>query len=145
MNYAEARQLKGEAGWHFTVRNDDRIWAHQCCCTMVPATMDDVARTQDIYHGTLKVGDLVLGPPHEPHATKEEAEECFHQWRLRQKIRLDGGYGNWESCEVCGEPTKKGAAQPDIGGARHVALCDKHLNEESVRSLMKRVTECIYS
>jgi hypothetical protein len=102
MNYAEARQLSSGNGWHFTVKNDDRIWTHECCRTTVPATEKDVADTEWIYHGKLKVGDPISGPPHKPHGTRAEAGQCYHDWRMR-KIREsvefdDAVFGSWQGC-----------------------------------------------
>ncbi len=96
MNYAQARQNLEKTGWHFTVRNDNRIWAHECCCTKIPATEEDIKELDWIH-----VGDLILGPAHEYHETKEEAEACLNNWRRDpERVSLDGQYYHWAGCEA---------------------------------------------
>lgn len=152
MNYAEARQLADGSGWHFTVRNDDRIWAASCCRTQIPATAEDVAASDWIYHGSLKVGDLIDGLPHEPHPTREAAERCFNEWRRLQPIELvDDLYPRWHDCEgddwgePCGEPTKGGAWHHDYAHKREYALCPEHRTVDCVLSLIVDVTSVTHS
>jgi hypothetical protein len=52
MNYYEARQTNDKTGWHYTCRNDDRIWPVGYCAE------------------------------HDPHPTAEEAVQCFHRYLL---------------------------------------------------------------
>lgn len=143
MNYAEARRLEDGTGWHFTVRNDDRIWPHACCRTDgPPATEEDVEK-----YG-YQLGEPTLGPPHAPHASKEEAEQCFHEWRLRQAAEWkESTWSNWQGCEICDAPTKKAARFRDLGGSTYVSLCDEHRTMEHVRAYVEehRTTSGIYS
>jgi hypothetical protein len=111
----------------------------------VPATAEDVARLDWIYHGQLSVGDLILGPAHEPHATKEEAEACFNAWRRAQPVALDHEWDNWLACLVCGAPTKKAARIRDVAGPSYYELCDEHLTEEHARSLITDIASAVYS
>lgn len=163
MNYAEACKLSDGSGWHWTIQNDDRIWTHSCCRTQVPATEKDVADTDWIYHGRLKVGDRIDGPPHEPHATKEEAEECYHQWRLREAERTlefdDAVFGDWQGCQAilgvpseddervyrCDTPTKGGARYRDDHYPEVLALCSDHRDPDRVLGQIGRVTKSAYS
>jgi hypothetical protein len=96
VNYAEARQIEGGGGWHFTVRNDDRIWTHECCRDPgPPATPEDVERFG------YRLGDPTLGKAHTPHATREEAEQCLHDWRVRQaQAWEESDWSNWQGCEA---------------------------------------------
>ena len=162
MNYMEARKLSDGSGWHMTIRNDDRIWTHSCCRTQVPATEEDVARNEWIYHGSQKVGDLIDGPPHEPHATREEAEDCYHRWRLREieeSLEFDDAvFGDWQGCEAqiqitdrpvgltkCDKPTKGGARYRDDRHPEVLALCPDHRDPEIVLGQIGRVTASTYS
>lgn len=52
MNYYAARPRADGSGFHYTVRNDDRIWAVGYCAE------------------------------HPPHATAEGAQECFRRYLL---------------------------------------------------------------
>jgi hypothetical protein len=163
MNYAEARKREDGSGWHFTVRNDDRIWPHECCRTPgPPATEEEQQRFG------FKPGELTLGEAHAPHATREEAEECFHQWRMRQPIQyVEGLFGDWSGCQApaelterdeatveylrsgngprCDAPTKGGARVRDIGGPDFFTLCQEHRQDEIVRELQGRTTSSMYS
>lgn len=163
MNYQEARKLSDGSGWHMTIRNDDDIWTHTCCRTKVPATAEDVARLDWIYHGRLKVGDPIDGPAHEPHATREEAEECYHQWRLREAEKTlewdDAVFADWQGCQAliqldtkargdltrCDKPTKGGARYRDDHHPEVLALCPDHRDPEHVLGQIGRVTSSMYS
>lgn len=118
MNYAEARARDDGSGWHFTVRNDDRIWP---------------------------VADCVN---HEPHATREEAEACFNAWRRDPAgVRLNAHQlGDWTGCVVCDKPTKSEATHQDIarsyGG---VPFCEEHMTVENVLARIEDITQVIYS
>lgn len=145
MNYAEARRLSDGSGWHFTVRNDSNIWTHQCCCGEgPPATEEDV-----IKYG-YRLGEPTLGPPHAPHATKEEADACCEAWQMRQADAWqESNFGDWGGCEYegCDNPTKHGANWRGLGGRVYVRLCDEHLNDDGVQSCAIRflTTMAIYS
>ena len=135
MNYAQARKLEDGSGWRFTVRNDDDIWTHECCRDPGPPA------TEESMYGYLP-GELTLGEPHAPHATKEEAEDCYNRWRRNpDHIRLDGGFGGWTGCEICDAPTKKAA----VIRSKYVALCEEHLTIEIALSTIKDITSVIYS
>ncbi len=150
-----------------TVRNDDRVWAHSCCRTRVPATEKDVAETEWIYHGSLKVGDLIDGPPHEPHATRKEAEDCFHEWRIAQikeSVEFeDVVFTDWQGCRAvlgspdfegdedsgtrsfCDVPTKGGARYRDDRSPEVLALCTDHRDVAHVLAQAGRYTASTYS
>lgn len=167
MNYAGARSLQDGAGWHYTVQNDGRTWAHVCCRDTRPATEEDV---KEWPYGDLKVGDPLPGEPHAPHATKEEAEECYHEWRLRRVRETmefgDDVFSSWEGCRavvggaadfegddpdrertmsLCDAPTKGGARYRDDPWPDQVPLCEEHRSPEIVLSLVRRVSSQSYS
>lgn len=141
MNYAEARQLDDKSGWHFTVKNDNRVWAYHCCREPgSPATGQDVA-----LYG-YELGEPTTGKPHAPHPTKEEAEACFNKWRRNpDHVSLDSSFRDWTGCTICDAPTKKAARVKDIGGSTHVALCDEHLTIELAISTIRDITSATYS
>jgi len=102
MNYYEARRLKDGSGWHFTCQNDGRVWP--------------VGNCQE----------------HGPHATAEEARECFTAF-LFEEIEEES-YGDWTGCEVCSEPTKRGlTARRPLGDG--YPLCDEHRTPEELKRL----------
>lgn len=71
MNYDQPRQLKA-GGWHYTSRNDDRIWPVGYCGS------------------------------HEPHETEDEARRCYRDFELNERLGLDGTLSNWNPCEYPG-------------------------------------------
>lgn len=147
MNYAEARKLEDGSGWHFTVRNDDRIWTHECCREEVVAGLDDVERYRELGL-TLTTEDRIPGPPHAPHATREEAEACFNAWRRDPEgVKLNAHMlADWTGCVVCDAPTKSLATHNDIGRSYvGTALCDEHMTVENVLAQIKDITQVIYS
>lgn len=171
MNYAAARELEDKSGWHFTTMNDGVTRPAQCCCARVPATAEDVARLDWIYHGSLKVGDPILGPAHPPHATQEEAEACYRDWVVASlglgRVAGDEGeprlFSSWQGCEavvgwdephslgespcplVCNQPTRKAAWYRDVVGQEPIALCDPHYTLEVARTLVRHASQVTYS
>lgn len=65
---------------------------------------------------------------HEPHATEQEARECYAQYR-RDNVLLDVKLGSWSDCAVCGGPTKS-AATIRYDGFHLAPLCEEHLTFE---------------
>jgi hypothetical protein len=90
MNHYDARQKRGPdgevVGWHYTCRNDGRIWA---------------------------VGDC---RDHGPHATQLEAYECYTAYLLRERLRLDHvDISTQHKCTECGTWTSCFASVDDSG------------------------------
>lgn len=119
MNYYQPRQVIGEdgepGGWRYTCRNDNRIWA---------------------------VGDCAH---HDPHATKEEAYECYTAYLLANEVRLDSyEEGVKRKCvapDGCEEWTEH-RAMLDC----HIwPLCDSHRTPETVAVLFGTVGDSISS
>lgn len=146
MNYAEARELTGGRGWHFTVKNDDRIWTHQCCRRMRPATAADIEDYRDMGFDLLP-GELVPDGPHPPHATRAEAEACFNEWRRApERFVIEREVlGDWTGCRICDHPTKSVVCHRDAGGPHLIALCLAHLSIEIAASTVTDATRVAYS
>lgn len=108
MNYYQARQRKDGSGWHFTgfnkrPRPDGEFWPIGYCAE------------------------------HEPHSTREEAEECFSRYLL-DGIQEES-YGDWTACKVCDAPTKKGlTTRPPHGDG--FPFCDEHRDRETFKTLV---------
>lgn len=126
MNYAEARQRTDKSGWAFTIRNDDDVWTAPCCRTDV--------EDEDGYRA-------------HKHATKEEAEACFNEWRRDpSKVELNAyQLVDWTGCDVCDAPTKSGAAHQDLGARGDIHLCPEHMTVENVLAQIEDSTRVIYS
>jgi hypothetical protein len=145
MNYYQARQRKVDNRWDYSCRNDDRIWPVGYCAKyrdpeemasdLVPILMwrkDEIERiraTKDKYHT-------------DGHATAEEACECYRQYLLDHKLRLDGeSKDTWHKCLVCETLTNHFA---EIEMQVYV-LCDKYRTREEVEKLFGPVGESISS
>lgn len=122
MNYAEPRQigagpLKGK--WHWTVKNDDRIWAAGYCSM------------------------LETGSQCEGHDTPEEAAEHYRQYMLDKRLSFDHTLADAQRhCEECHEWTQ-GLAQ--IGSYTIIVLCKKHQTREIVEKHYPVSMGAIYS
>jgi hypothetical protein len=155
MNYQEARQLSDKSGWHMTIRNDDNVWTHQCCREPgPPATEED----EEKYGYT--PGEPTIGKPHAPHKTREEAEQCYHDWRFQRitdSIEFsDDVFSSWQGCTAyltsdgssldrCDKPTKGGARYRDDHHPDTMALCPDHREPIKVTEQITHVTSSIYS
>lgn len=68
------------------------------------------------------------------HANELEARECYKEYMLDHKLRLNGTMANEQrKCQVCGEWTQKFAEL----GISIFTLCDKHNNREEVDKLFE--------
>lgn len=125
MNYGMARQVQdddGDGGWHFTIKNDSRIWRHECCRSCASRLSG--------------------------HPTKQLAEECLYQWALDQarefKVQV---VKEWEGCVMCAGPTKMvavwKAATP--GWTERAAFCDEHATVDNVLARVERTSTMTYS
>ena len=110
MNHQTAAELADHSGWHYVTRN---------------------RRT-----GTHPIGYC---RDHAPHATEQEARECYAKYVRENQIRLDGWTSSTQSrCEVCGEWTQSAA---QVGHVDLVHLCAKHLNNEGVLKARPHLSE----
>lgn len=112
MNYYQPREMQDKNGqgtglWHYTVKNDNRIWAIGNCADNCPG-----------------------------HADKEGAYEHYRQY-LIDKARFHAptvANPTLHKCEICGEWTDKIAI---IDQTVHHFLCDTHCNRESLEQVVK--------
>ncbi len=70
------------------------------------------------------------------HGTPKEAAQCHRAFvvsgvRLEPEITL-----SWQSCEICGEPTKGGGFVQELSGEYTVFLCEKHADPEAAKRLI---------
>lgn len=127
MNYASAREMMGPDGkgtgrWHYTVRNDDRIWRHQCC--------RECAHAND------------------GHPSRDEAYACAHEFALKLAEEWKPcSFDSWHGCVVCDAPTKEGATWGSAtpGWPNHEAFCAEHLTLENVRAQVREPGDTTYS
>lgn len=106
MNYYEPREIQRDGtGWHYTCRNDNRIWAVGYC------------------------------RDHEGHTTPEEAIACYRLYQLDHRLKLDGTWKeHYEHCKAPGcETLTNGFAEVDHGTSW--ALCGEHRTREMVEQL----------
>ena len=146
MNYYQARELTDADGkptgkWHFTVRNDDRIWATGYCapwetCPACKGHAGIFAALRGEHCATC--GDKGIVERSEPcpgHDTPEGAREHYRQYLLDQ-VRYDGALMLQQlQCQICGAWTQREAFIPGHGD--RWTLCDDHCNRETVDSLLK--------
>lgn len=113
MNYYDAREKKGTddavLGWHYTCMNDGRIWAVGYCSE------------------------------HEPHATKDEAYECWTRYLLTERLRLDGFDSRAQ--HRCAAPDCDSWTQhhATVDHSMTWSLCDAHRNADVVAALLGTV------
>lgn len=120
MNYYDARQLESgpNAGkWHYTCRNDGRIWP---------------------------VGNCAEGC--QGHDTAEEACEHYRQYLLDRLRFLDDveNAPSLHRCDApgCGAYTSGGV---DVRGSLRFTLCAAHRNRETVALLYRKVGQIMSS
>lgn len=71
---------------------------------------------------------------HAPHATEEEARNCYNRWR-RDGIELDVTLGAPSKCDRCENFTQTGARVRG-DGYDQVTLCSAHLTVENAASAL---------
>lgn len=77
MNYYAARQHV-DGGWHFTCRNDERVYPVGPC------------------------------REHRPHPERVDAERCYYEHVMGLPVRVsDPVDGPWSSCARCDGPTRR--------------------------------------
>ena len=147
MNYYQARELrdadgKGTGLWHYTVRNDDRIWATGYCspwetCPACKGNAGLFAAIRGERCATCEDKGIVRrADPCPGHDTPEGAREHYRQYLLDQ-VRYDQKLlDERRKCAVCGAWSEYTAFIPSE--INHVwVLCDEHRNREQVDKLLK--------
>jgi len=64
-----------------------------------------------------------------PHATADEAYQCYRKYLVEQTLRLDGRRGTPGPCKVCGRETSRTVV---INGYPRDHWCDEHATVEDV-------------
>jgi hypothetical protein len=109
----QARQVKLCGGWHYT-------------CAV------------DRDGGIFAVGDCAK---HNPHATKEEAEDCYRKY-LSRRVHLVKREDAQYKCMECGEFTSDVVT---VAGTHSLVLCQAHSAEEFVYKHLGPVTHSVQS
>jgi hypothetical protein len=67
---------------------------------------------------------------HPPHASEQEARDCYGQWQ-RDHLRLDQGSWSWGGCDAKGCPNPANRAADIEGDGYQIAmLCPDHMTTE---------------
>jgi hypothetical protein len=108
MNYDQPRQLQN-GRWHYTTHNR-------------------------------RVGTYAIGycADHEPHATEDEARECYASYLLNERLRLDGQMEAYFPCQIDGCGALTNSVVSIDGWATSYRLCDEHRTKEQVAALYGR-------
>lgn len=152
MNYYGARQL-ASGGWHYTCRNDDRIWGvgydgrYQTC----PTCQGDSFGRIGASCGTCGTKGYVEVEPHPPHATADEARECATRYVLDTAHWEASSVDTTHSIPRCEFPDCTTAVEDGrgaswgFGGPDLTVLCPPHRNRESLAVIVGTVGEVISS
>lgn len=146
MNYYEARELQDENGkgtgvFHYTCKNDDRIWPVGYCTRYREPQEGDVG--YEMWSEAAKAEyrankDKYHGP--EGHDSKVAACNCYRQYELdRLRFFSEADLNDKpKSLNMCQMPDCENytASFADIPGSmRHWMLCTDHLNRDAVEQL----------
>ncbi len=142
MNYYEARELvdengKGTGQFHYTVRNDDRIYPVGYCSTYMEPS-DDPYWTEEAKAEHRSRKDKYHGP--KGHDSKIEACNCYREYEL-DRLRfydertLKEKPSRLQLCEIEGCENYTASCANVPGRIRDWMLCTQHLNRESVEKL----------
>lgn len=104
-----------DGGWRYSCMNDDRIWTVGSCAE------------------------------HEPHATQDEAYECYTRYLLDNRLTLDGTISNTQhrcAHADCDEWTDRYA---QIDNSQTWSLCDQHRTKDVVAELLGTVGAAVSS
>lgn len=120
MNYEQARELQGNAGWHWTRMQGSYESAHiykgECC---------------KAHEGA--------------HATKEEAEECYAAWRIAN-VTKHRALSRPHICVHTGGATSEAISFPGGGIQQIIPLCPSlHDDPEVIAKLAGKPTQVQWS
>lgn len=115
MNYYDARQLETSGRWHYTCKNDGRIWPVGYC--------------RDHPEG---------------HEIEAEARNCYREYLIRERTQYQDGVSatSQHKCRECQTWTTGYAT---VGESALYELCDDHRNEMIIRKLYPVVGQIISS
>jgi hypothetical protein len=126
MNHMKARQLSS-GGWRYTNANGDNIYPSGYC--VGPKFIQSILDRNDFMSANEneRMRANLSSYHEEPHATAEEAIECYRTYLL-DSADYDGFTPDVQrKCAVCDEWTQRYATIRQSMG-RHVYLCALHLN-----------------
>lgn len=146
MNYYDARPLLDGEGWHYTCRNDGRVWPVGYCSpkrTCPDCNGDSFMLRSNCATCDNKGVVTVDGCP--PHATKEEAYECATRYMIdhAREVRVSTEH-SVPRCEYegCYRLVEDGfALQYGFGIPSLTILCPAHRNKESIAETIGSVGE----
>jgi hypothetical protein len=149
MNYYGSRQVAdgpNEGRWHYTCRNDGRIWPVGYCSSIQTCPNAEQSSFCQIdcqlCHGKRYVD---VDEPCPGHDTAEEAAEHCRQYVL-DTATYDHEFQSAERCEADGcECWTAGAARTGHPQRQDVFLCDEHRNRETLEQLVQAPGEIISS
>jgi hypothetical protein len=117
VNYDQPRELADKSGWHYTRMRDGEVWPLGDCAN------------------------------HPPHATEDEARDCYTRYLLDHQVHLDGSWGDtWRHCraEGCGKLTNRFGRVGVWGIANTWPLCDAHRTREVIAALFGQVGDSVH-
>lgn len=142
MNYYEARQRESDKRWDFTVMRDKYIRPVGYCHEYVPATVGIGFHSQAMVDEFNESKRPFMHKYHtDGHATQREAEECYRQYCLDQRLKYYTNVDEKHKCQVCGEWTQKQA----VIEYESWWLCDSHANRDIVSTVYHPSTVVISS
>lgn len=138
MNHYCARQRQSDKKWDYTCANSGQVYPVGYCCEYRPFRDED----KDWMGVTEAYESLCVANAHKHHVgghdTPEAAAECYRQYLLDFRLRLDGEQKDEQrKCEVCDAWTTRYA----IIDMHVFVLCDDHRTREHVEELMPEVGE----
>lgn len=119
MRHLKARQREEDGLWDFTARRGDSAYPIGYCAG----------------EGTTDEGEY--GYHDDGHETAEEAERCYHEYRLQERTELMESPDTKRQCEVegCGTWTRSWV------DPWHLYLCEEHQSIEVIRDLTDPIHE----
>jgi hypothetical protein len=136
MNYYAARQRQKDMRWDYTVRNDDRTSPVGYCAPYMEWTEEffkKIGIGED--HPQVVLGKNFKHKHHTGgHATREEAQSCYREYLLDQRLRLKRERTDTQKkCAVCGSWTTL-YAEIDM---ETWDLCEAHNSREEVEKFFE--------
>lgn len=137
MNYYEVREIESKDGvgtgkFHYTKKNDGRIWPVGYCAGWRENTEEDFKRYPGLKEEIEKKKEFKINYHKEGHASIEEARECYKEYLLDNKVRFrehkDGIEGNYIKCREC-EKITNGYAEIDFS---IIPLCNEHQKRDII-------------
>ena len=135
MNYYKARQRKIDTRWDFTCCNDDNIYPVGYC-----HPYEDLSQTQiwNMMSEEDRRNHVLFKDKYHSkgHDTAEEANQCYKQYLLDQRLRFYTDPNSMKHCEICKVWTLT-RAWIKLGVGREYVLCPEHASAEYVKSLFE--------